>query len=104
MIHRNLSPAAVLVTGGDTPEVRLRNFGFAHRTGSAATLTGSLGQGERERPDRAPEVFVAAENANDASDVFSLGAIAFFVLTGKDPACDLKERGATLDCALRGSA
>lgn len=97
VIHRNLSPAAVLVTGGDVPEVRLRNFGFAHRLGGAGTLTGSVGQGERERLYRAPEVFVASENANDASDVFSLGAIAFFVLTGKDPARDLKERGATLD-------
>lgn len=97
VVHRNLSPAAVIVTGGDTPQVHLRNFGFAHRLGTHATLTGSLGAVEREKLYRAPEAFVSHERSTEAADIFSLGAVAFFVLTGRDPARDLKERNDLLE-------
>lgn len=97
VIHRNLSPNAVLVAGGDEPSVRLRNFAFAHRLGSSATLTGSFGHGEREKLYRAPEAFASSERTKEAADMFSLGAIAFFVLSGRDPARDLKERAELLE-------
>lgn len=97
VVHRNLSPAAILVTGGDEPSVRLRNFGFAHRLGTHATLTGSMGQAEREKLYRAPEAFVSHERSTETADIFSLGAVAFFVLTGRDPARDLKERNDLLE-------
>lgn len=93
--HRNLCPSSVLVRHreGSPVEVRLHSFQLslqpAERVGTRhiSTLTE-----ERGLVYRAPEVIDDPTKATAASDVFSLGALAYFVLSGQEPASNLSER------------
>lgn len=110
--HRALSPEATLVSkpdletselfGQETPQVRITNWhtGAAFSQSEAGTTaiqqTGtSFGAVDDLSPSdaelfRAPEFF--AENANpETLDIFSLGAILFFLLTGEAPAKNAKQ-------------
>ena len=111
VVHRGLCPAAVLVqekdgairallgdwrlVGSDVPGAR--------STGGAATrLFAALESPQRPDPDaRRAEVYRAPEERWDPAadrvrlDVFSLGALAYFVIGGRPPAtdqADLRER------------
>ncbi len=96
ILHRDLNPKAVLVTGDAAcPTARLRNFGGARLKGgtpTTASRSGSLLPEGRDLVYAAPEVLASPRYATEASDVFSLGALAFFVLTGKPPAATVRER------------
>ena len=96
IVHRGLSPRAVLVRrAGETTgpfEVRLYNFQLA--AGEETSGTTHL---ESAAPVYvAPEVLENPAAADAASDVFSLGAIAYLVLTGQPPGNTLAERAALL--------
>jgi serine/threonine protein kinase len=87
--HRNLSPATVLVRKQpEQPvEVRLHSFQLAwHEETSLGTrhLTGLAEQVGLLY--QAPEVLDDPTRATVESDLFSLGALACFVLTGRHPA------------------
>lgn len=98
VIHRGLNPRAILVRWQSAkaetkvPEVRLFNFQLA----SAGDLTGTIHLGDLSRDDAAvylaPEVCQDPASASPTSDVFSLGAVAFLILTGHPPGTDLAER------------
>jgi WD40 repeat protein len=83
VLHRDLKPSNVLVDHGDQPHVT--DFGMARRQDidSSLTLTGQL----LGTPGyMAPELAGGQRGrAGRPTDVYSLGAILFYLLTGRTP-------------------
>jgi eukaryotic-like serine/threonine-protein kinase len=80
MVHRDVKPANLLLAPGGT--VKITDFGIAHTVGSVpVTATGELiGTPGYLAPER-----VAGEQATPASDVYSLGMVAYECLAGTPP-------------------
>ncbi|AUX42290.1 protein kinase [Sorangium cellulosum] len=101
VLHRGLCPGAVLVRerpDGKGLETKLYNFQLATRSdGSQGTIHLSQLGPERALVYRAPEVVDDPARAREESDIFSLGALAYFVLTGRPPGATLQERQALFD-------
>lgn len=96
VLHRNLSPASVLVRRGSDGRIHVR----LHRFQTAAWIEHSsvgtrhfhqLSQ-DVDRLYQAPEVLADPEKATYESDVFSVGCLAWLVLTGQHPAATVAER------------
>jgi hypothetical protein len=90
MIHRDIKPGNLLLAPGGT--VKITDFGIAHTIGSAPlTASGELiGTPGYLAPERA-----MGERATPASDLYSLGMLAYECLAGAPPF-----RGAPLEVAL----
>jgi len=107
IVHRGLSPKSVLVLDDPDGEPRVKIFnwqiGCRDHTGSALPATTHLVTTHIESlTDRgaavyqAPEVHFAPDTTSEQVDVFSLGAIAYHVLSGSPPASSLLELGEKL--------
>jgi eukaryotic-like serine/threonine-protein kinase len=83
VIHRDLKPENVLVREGDTPAVKLADFGIARILASdeRMTMTGALVGSPHHM---APEI-VEGRDADARSDLFSLGTILYWLAAGKLP-------------------
>lgn len=100
VFHRGLHPGAVLVrlNADGKVETRLYNFQLAAREGSASgTAHHTLHTARAAEIYRAPELLENPTIQNAETDVFSLGALAWFVLVGRAPAASLAERQRILD-------
>ncbi len=87
MVHRDLKPSNILVTslGGQRDVSKLLDFGLVQDHSSATdvkiTRAGTvLGTPSYMCPEQA-----AGESVDPRSDLYSLGAVAFFVLAGRPP-------------------
>ncbi|MGO8957232.1 MAG: protein kinase domain-containing protein [Streptosporangiaceae bacterium] len=80
LVHRDIKPGNLLVAAGG--EVKITDFGIAHAAGSASiTRTGTLiGTPAYLAPER-----VTGGSASPASDLYSLGILAWECLTGAPP-------------------
>jgi eukaryotic-like serine/threonine-protein kinase len=80
LVHRDIKPGNLLIGPGDT--VKITDFGIAHAAGSAPlTRTGTLiGTPAYLAPER-----VAGGSAQPASDLYSLGIVAYECLAGYLP-------------------
>jgi eukaryotic-like serine/threonine-protein kinase len=80
IVHRDVKPANLLVT--DDRQVKITDFGIARATDAVAlTRTGEvLGTPQYLSPEQAE-----GKQATPASDVYSLGAVAFECLAGRRP-------------------
>jgi tRNA A-37 threonylcarbamoyl transferase component Bud32 len=80
MIHRDVKPGNLLLSPGGT--VKITDFGIAHMVGSApVTVSGELvGTPGYLAPER-----VVGEQATPASDLYSLGMVAYECLAGASP-------------------
>lgn len=99
VLHRGLHPGSVLVQRreGGALDVRLYNFQLALKEdGTPGTRHLSAFQGDPAALYRAPELIEDPSKASTSSDVFSLGAIAYHVLTGRAPGSTLQERDALM--------
>lgn len=103
VLHRNLSPASVLVRRDDKGTIAVR----LHRFQTSTWIEHST-QGTRHVDDlahnldrlyQAPEVLSDPQKAIFESDVFSVGCLAWLLFTGQTPAPTLQER----DQRLRAS-
>ncbi|MGW3125845.1 protein kinase domain-containing protein [Streptomyces sp. NPDC001123] len=81
MVHRDLKPANVLMAG-DGP--RVIDFGISRAAENHNTLT-ETGQMVGTPPFMSPEQFTDARTVGPASDVFSLGALLVYCVTGRGP-------------------
>ncbi len=96
VLHRNLSPASVLVRREEDSALSVR----LHRFQSSMWLEhSSLGTRhvselahDLDRLYQAPEVLSDPQKAIAESDVFSVGCLAWLIFTGEAPASSLRER------------
>lgn len=80
LVHRDLKPSNLLLTA--TRRLKLIDFGLAREFASTKTDSGVL-LGSLEF--LAPEQLADAPTVGPAADVYGLGAVLFWVLTGKLP-------------------
>src|SRR5690242_6635559 len=88
LVHRDVKPANVLVTGSGRPHVYLTDFGLAkweETTGSGLTSTG----GWMGTPDYLAPEQVEGETPDARTDVYALGCVLFAALTGQPPFADV---------------
>lgn len=83
IVHRDIKPANILVAEGDT--AKLTDFGIARPFVSTATIDLPRGMGLGTIPFVAPEQALEAEDADELSDIFGLGATMYYVLAGVPP-------------------
>ena len=87
IIHRDIKPANLFVThaGGEQDFLKVLDFGIAKiadgTTGQTLTNTGWLGG----TPDYMSPELVLGKPADARTDVYSFGAVMYFLLTGQPP-------------------
>lgn len=107
ILHRGLDPNNILVRRDEDPDgrpvadpplsVRLFNFQLAaHAGGASGTHHASDWSIDPFLVYRAPEVLQNIAFATPASDVFSLGAVAWRIFTNRAPGATLTERASLL--------
>ena len=108
VFHRSISPSSVLVRPasipGGSPRVRVTNWHTGARVaegGSSTILTGTMHAHVEALAASDAQLFRAPEFLQPAArpallDVFSLGALGLFVLTGKPPAANVRQFRAVL--------
>ena len=85
LIHRDVKPANVLVgAGADAGRVYLTDFGISRSTRSGAETVTGTGEVVGTADFIAPEQIAGAE-VDRRADVYALGAVLYFALTGEAP-------------------
>lgn len=87
--HGGLGPDSVLVRKLDTespPEVRISNFQAGRSIEVSPTIHRTRFASVAAAAFQAPELFSAPDALSPSSDLFSLGALGYFLLTGQAPA------------------
>jgi hypothetical protein len=83
VLHGNLKPSNIFIDGSKTP--RLTDFAGKERHGSEAVS-------EAARPYLAPEQVGPRPKASVRTDIYGLGAVLYYALTGLSPAAPALDR------------
>jgi serine/threonine protein kinase len=115
VIHRSLGPQSIFVTDAAAPTPRLQVFNWQVGIREAASTSGRVTNVEDLVEAQAlvymsPESLSDSRKVTEASDVFSLGAIAFHLFASRPPASNPTElakilrerRGLSLSAAVDG--
>ena len=95
VVHRGLCPSSILVSEADPshPQIKVFNWQVGYRAGTAGgskevTATSHVNRlvEDSNTAYLAPEVLADEGIAGEHLDIFSLGAIAFFLFSGEAPA------------------
>ncbi len=109
VIHRALSPRSILVVDPDSERPRIRIFnwqvGYRETTTTSSGIPMSVTSHIERLVDDASTAFMAPETLSgddlgEHLDVFSLGALAYYIFSGVAPA----ENGLALSEKLRGTS
>lgn len=82
VLHRDLKPSNIILDAEDRPHVT--DFGLARRSGMALTLT-QTGQALGTPGYMSPEQAAGIRQLGPATDIYSLGALLYHLLTGRAP-------------------
>ena len=102
IIHRALSPKSVLVFDpeSDKPTLKVCYWQASVRGTSSTSFTGTQHVEALIDPPflvyAAPELCLGDERVTEAADIFSLGAIAYHLFSGRPPAGNVTERARIL--------
>ena len=81
LVHRDIKPSNILLS--DAGEVRIADFGIAKAPDGSQTTVSQLGMGSRNY--MAPEQRESARHVDGRADIYSIGVLAYRMLTGKLP-------------------
>ncbi|AYB40260.1 serine/threonine-protein kinase [Brevibacillus laterosporus] len=85
ILHRDIAPNNVLLfMNKDGIEVKISDFGLGKDYKSLSNFTKSVGM-YGQQLYVAPEQYEQLNNATEQSDIYSLGKLLYFVITGRDP-------------------
>ena len=86
IVHRDVKPENLFVTsaGGEGDFVKVLDFGIARAASEGAHQLTQTGAVAGTPATMSPEVIIGGE-ATPASDVYGLGAVLYFTLTGRHP-------------------
>ena len=82
ILHRDLSPRNILIENGN---VFVSDFGLGKDFSRLNTRGYSTVEGYGAYPYIAPEQIKQLDNASEQSDIYSLGRLLYFILTGREP-------------------
>jgi serine/threonine protein kinase len=80
LAHRELSPAAILLTAADPPEALLTDFGLTAAPARACERVGAVDDADYRSPEE-----ILGKPADARSNVYSLACILVECLTGRPP-------------------
>ena len=87
LVHRDIKPANIFLcrVGRDVDQAKVLDFGLVKKTGSQSEDPGLTQHGDFVGTPAyaAPEVATGTADADARSDIYSLGCVAFWLLTGK---------------------
>ena len=92
LIHRDIKPANIFSAkrGGKYDVVKLLDFGLVRQTGLAASSEGPNENFTRDGSITGSPLYMSPEQAlgeapDERSDIYSLGAVAYYLTTGRPP-------------------
>jgi serine/threonine-protein kinase len=85
-VHRDIKPANIMLTmrGGIYDFIKVLDFGLAKATRSTDMGISRVGAVIGTPRYMAPECFVSSEAIGPQSDMYAVGCVAYFLLTGHD--------------------
>lgn len=88
LVHRDIKPANAMVCerGGALDVLKVLDFGLVKTSASGSDVTESAARHVVGTPlYLSPEAVVAPESVDARSDLYALGAVGYFLLTGEPP-------------------